>query len=125
MGWYKGWRIGREYPPIGTREFDWVATSPDYDVDCDEDGFYRCAGQQVHAATHQQIIAEIDAAIEESTPSPRTQIEDDAALEASGGCANCHGMIGDLAEGRDPEELCDTCYDDLQATTQIEEQGDS
>jgi hypothetical protein len=26
------------------------------------------------------------------------------------GCANCHGMFGDLALGRDPEELCDTCY---------------
>jgi hypothetical protein len=31
-------------------------------------------------------------------------------------CSNCHGMIGELAEGRDPEELCDTCYDDMQAT---------
>jgi len=31
-------------------------------------------------------------------------------------CANCHGMIGKLSEGRDPEELCDTCYNDMQAT---------
>lgn len=30
-------------------------------------------------------------------------------------CANCEGMIGELAEGRDPEELCDTCYEDSQA----------
>jgi hypothetical protein len=37
--------------------------------------------------------------------------------EVIGGCANCHGMIGDLAEGRDPEELCDTCYEDMQAAT--------
>ena len=30
-------------------------------------------------------------------------------------CANCEGMIGELASGRDPEELCDTCYEDSQA----------
>jgi hypothetical protein len=29
-------------------------------------------------------------------------------------CANCKGMIGDLAEGREPEEFCDTCYEDSQ-----------
>lgn len=27
-------------------------------------------------------------------------------------CANCKGMFGDLAPGRQPEELCDTCYQD-------------
>jgi len=37
-------------------------------------------------------------------------------IEPQDGCANCHGMIGELAEGRDPEELCDTCYDDMQAS---------
>ncbi len=34
-------------------------------------------------------------------------------------CANCEGMIGDLAPGRDPEELCDTCYEDIQAAAAI------
>lgn len=31
-------------------------------------------------------------------------------------CANCEGLLGDLAPGRDPEELCDTCYEDSQAS---------
>ena len=35
-------------------------------LDCDEDGFHVCAGQQVHAATYEALCAEIDAAIEES-----------------------------------------------------------
>ena len=34
-------------------------------------------------------------------------------------CANCEGMIGDLAPGRDPEELCDTCYEDIQAAAAV------
>lgn len=28
-------------------------------------------------------------------------------------CAACKGSVDDLAPGRDPEELCDTCYHDL------------
>ena len=62
---YRGWRISFDRPPIPLREFDWSATSPDYDVDCDEDGPYRCAGKQVHAATYDELLVEIDAAIEE------------------------------------------------------------
>jgi len=64
---YKGWRISHDFPPIPVRDFDWTATSPDYDVDCDDDGFFRCAGQQVHAASREQLMAEIDAAIEAQT----------------------------------------------------------
>lgn len=63
---YRGWAVSNDYPPIPVRDFDWSATSPDYDADCDSDGFFRCAGQQVHAATYEQLTAEIDAAIEES-----------------------------------------------------------
>lgn len=53
-----------------------------------------------------------------------------AALQAKsaeleeGGCANCHGMIDDLAPGRDPEELCDTCYHDVMATRPAEPAGE-
>jgi hypothetical protein len=68
MGWYKGWRISHDPKPIPVRDFDWIATSPDYDADCDQDGFFRCSGEQVNAATHQQLIAEIDAAIDAATP---------------------------------------------------------
>lgn len=62
---YRGWAVSYDLTPIPFREFDWSATSPDYDVDCDDSGFFRCAGQQVHAATYEQLTAEIDAAIEE------------------------------------------------------------
>lgn len=61
---YRGWLISFDYPPIPTREFDWSATSPDYDCDGDSEGFTRCAGQVVHAATRDALIDEIDAAIE-------------------------------------------------------------
>lgn len=38
------------------------------------------------------------------------------ALSGEAVCANCKGVIGDLAPGREPDELCDTCYDDVTAT---------
>lgn len=60
---YRGWNVHYDYPPIPIRSADWSATSPDYDVDCDEDGFHVCAGQQVQAATYDELVAEIDAAI--------------------------------------------------------------
>jgi len=63
---YRGWNVNYDYPPIPIRSADWSATSPDYDVDCDEDGFHVCSGQQVHAATYEALCAEIDAVIEES-----------------------------------------------------------
>ena len=40
MWTYKGWTISAVYPPIPTRSHDWSATSPDYDADCDQDGFF-------------------------------------------------------------------------------------
>lgn len=63
---YRGWLISFDYPPIPVRDHDWSATSPDYDCDCDEDGFFVCGGQQVHAPTRETLLAEIDAAILEN-----------------------------------------------------------
>ncbi|MDT0507510.1 hypothetical protein [Novosphingobium sp. MMS21-SN21R] len=63
MWTYKGWQIGFDMPPIPTNAFDWCATSPDYDVDCDGDGYFRSAGQQVHAATYEDLLQEIEDAI--------------------------------------------------------------
>ncbi len=60
---HKGWRISFDMPPIPVRSFDWTATSPDYDVDCDQDGFFRCGGDQVHAATYEELLLEIECAI--------------------------------------------------------------
>ena len=62
---YRGWNVSYDHPPIPTRLFDWSATSPDYDVDCDQDGFFACGGQIIHAATYELLTAEIDASIEE------------------------------------------------------------
>ena len=62
---YRGWAVYNDPPPIPVRDFDWHGVSPDFDVDCDQDGFFPCAGQQVHASTYEQLTAEIDAAIEE------------------------------------------------------------
>lgn len=60
---YRGWTISFDFPPIPCREFDWSATSPDYDCDCDGDGFFQCAGEIVHARTREQLIEAIDAEI--------------------------------------------------------------
>jgi hypothetical protein len=63
---YKGWSISYDLTPIPDRSFDWTATSPDYDVDCDQDGFHRAGGEQVHAATYEGLLEEIDRAIAEA-----------------------------------------------------------
>lgn len=60
---YKGWAISYDMTPIPDRSFDWTATSPDYDVDCDQDGFFRAGGQQVHAATYEALLEEIECVI--------------------------------------------------------------
>lgn len=63
MWTYKGWSISADYPPIPTRSHDWSATSPDYDADCDQDGFFCCAGQSVNAATYEDLLQAIEDAI--------------------------------------------------------------
>lgn len=62
---YRGWNVHYDHPPIPIRSMDWSATSPDYDVDCDDGVFVVCAGQQVHAETYEGICFEIDVAIAE------------------------------------------------------------
>ncbi len=61
---YRGWTISFDFPPIPVRDFDWSATSPDYDCDCDQDGFYAVAGEVVHAATRDALIEAVNAAID-------------------------------------------------------------
>lgn len=62
---YKGWSISYDYPPIPIRSFDWSASSPDYDCDGDSEGFRVCSGGQVHAATYEELLEEIEAYIAE------------------------------------------------------------
>lgn len=62
---YKGWDISFDAKPIPIRSFDWTATSPDYDCDCDQDGFFVCSGQQVSAATYEDLLVEIEDALAE------------------------------------------------------------
>lgn len=63
---YKGWDISFDAKPIPIRSFDWTATSPDYDCDGDSEGFFVCSGQQVSAATYEELLVEIELAIEEA-----------------------------------------------------------
>lgn len=60
MWTYKGWQISFDMPPIPCRDFDWSAVSPDYDVDCDLDGPFCCAGSQVHAGTYEELLESIE-----------------------------------------------------------------
>lgn len=57
---YKGWDIDRQDPPIPVRSFDWCATSPDYEVDMGEDGPVIVSGEQLHAATYEELLQEIE-----------------------------------------------------------------
>lgn len=57
---YRGWSIDFDAKPIPNRSFDWSATSPDYDVDCDQDGFFVAGGEVLHAATYEELVQQID-----------------------------------------------------------------
>lgn len=63
---YRGWAISYDPKPIPVRDFDWLATHPDYDAsrEGDEDG-WRDNGLKVNAATFDGLIEEIDAAQDE------------------------------------------------------------
>lgn len=64
---YRGWRISFDYPPIPCRDFDWSATHPDYDCDCDQDGYFAVSGAIVHASTRDGVISAVDAWIAENS----------------------------------------------------------
>ena len=74
---YRGWSIDCDPKPIPFRGADWTATSPDFDADCDQDGYFCCTGAQVHAATYKELLVEIECAIADA--------EDDAALKLARG----------------------------------------
>lgn len=63
---YRGWNVHYDNPPIPLRSMDWSATSPDYDVDCEDGVFVVCAGHQVHAPSYDGLCALIDDHIAES-----------------------------------------------------------
>lgn len=66
---YRGWTISFDFPPIPCRDFDWSATSPDYDCDCDDGGFFVSSGEVVYARTRDELMQAIDAAIaDQSNP---------------------------------------------------------
>lgn len=62
---YKGWSVDYDAKPIPYRGADWTATSPDYDCDCDEDGFFVCAGTHVEAETFEELCERIDEVLDE------------------------------------------------------------
>ena len=51
---YKGWDLSIDY--MGQH----VATSPDYDVDCDIDGLFVCGGECLNADTLEDLKQVID-----------------------------------------------------------------
>jgi len=69
---YKGWDI-RHSVYAFSRDDQLTATSPDYDVDCDQDGFFCCGGQSFTAATVEELREMIDDYIEEHTELPINQ----------------------------------------------------
>lgn len=54
---YRGWELNFNSAPYGER---YAATSPDYDVDCDIDGFYVCAGCVLTADTIEALKEAVD-----------------------------------------------------------------
>jgi len=71
---YRGWTISFDYPPIPCRDFDWSATSPDFDADCDGTGFHCCSGHHLTAATLKDLLEAINECIAENeeTLTPNT-----------------------------------------------------
>lgn len=63
---YRGWNVSFDFPPIPCRDFDWSATSPDYDASYEgpEDGWV-ASGEVVHGRTRDAVIAEVDALLSE------------------------------------------------------------
>lgn len=59
---HRGWLIGHDYPPIPWRNFDWTATSPDFDASYEgpEDGWVE-SGTIFHGASREAVIAQVDA----------------------------------------------------------------
>lgn len=62
---YKGWSIWLDYPPIPSRQFDWCATLPDFDAEYDEGQLIVVSGEQLHAATYEDLLQAIEDAISE------------------------------------------------------------
>ena len=62
---YRNWRI--DYDPRALHpSYEWQATSPDYDVDCDQDGYFVHSDMYACAATREELLAEIDGKIGEA-----------------------------------------------------------
>lgn len=57
---YKGWSIQVDPKPIPSRDFDWSATSPDFDMDVDDDGTVVCSGEVLYAATLEELLQGIE-----------------------------------------------------------------
>lgn len=55
---YRDWEISFDMPPIPFRGFDWTATHEDFDGAPDAND-----GRQVHAATYEDLLVEIDSFI--------------------------------------------------------------
>ena len=64
---HKGWSISIDPKPIPSRQFDWSATSPDYDVDVDDGGTVICSGEVLYAATYEDLLQEIEDYLAEGT----------------------------------------------------------
>lgn len=58
---HRGWSISFDFPPIPCRDFDWSATSPDYDASFEgsEDGWVS-TGNVVHGRTREDVVSAID-----------------------------------------------------------------
>lgn len=59
---YRDWEISFDMPPIPFRNFDWCATHKDFDGAPDAND-----GRQVHAATYEELLVEIDCWIDENS----------------------------------------------------------
>ena len=46
------------YPPIPVRNMDWIATTDNYDCDCDQDGYFS-THPVGHGATEQEAIQDL------------------------------------------------------------------
>jgi hypothetical protein len=69
---YKGWEIQHNDSSFIHSEA-FYATSPDYDVDCDQDGFFVRSGIVLYSDSIEDLKAQIDGYIDASEELPTNQ----------------------------------------------------
>lgn len=104
-----------EYPPIPVRDMDWSAVTDDYDVDCDQDGYFSNSPQG-RGATEQEAIDDLLSQIADDDVGPHLECLSQAVTELQKlPVARLYGDRGLIAGGIQGLRVVLDRIEDLQA----------